>query len=78
MKRRSFFQSIAKAAAIIALAPQIAFREPAIAFYTPKPSPVFFDIHAPLVRAYIQCRMKRVMKEGPGYSEIDEEYDNAC
>lgn len=28
MKRRSFFQSLAKAAAIIALAPQLAFRSP--------------------------------------------------
>lgn len=33
MKRRAFFQSLAKAAAIIALAPRIAFRVPEETFY---------------------------------------------
>lgn len=39
MKRRSFFTSLAKAAAIVALAPQLAFRAKPIKVALPEPPP---------------------------------------
>lgn len=42
MNRRSFFQSIARAAAIVALAPQIAFRAPKLKLVVEPPQQVAF------------------------------------
>jgi hypothetical protein len=44
VKRRSFFQSLAKTAAIIALAPQIAFRTPLKAIVAPEPEMHVWEI----------------------------------
>jgi hypothetical protein len=57
VNRRSFFNRIARAAAIVALAPQIAFRAPKI-IHAPPPAPYALDLDEMLTRAYALARAR--------------------
>lgn len=63
MKRRSFFKSLAKAAAIVALAPQIAFgvrtELPRLMPFEQAALPAFFDINEVIAFRYLQLRIKK-------------------
>lgn len=54
MNRRSFFQSIAKAVAIVALAPQLAFRPKPLKWVVTRPKPMWQVMHAQFeARAFV-------------------------